>query len=270
MDTHLSFYKAEPATEVGMFLDMDSIAENMSMDPALNHNDEESKAKEKAQHSPSKAAKDEVVDHRPWILDTASSMSSTTTDEVDLMSDLDSLLLSRAQSVSQSLPLHLVHRSTSLNSLGQLLSGIGHSVPCTQNAPLDSSTLRKPSLLGRTPSLPNLAGITAATDDSTDNSPSNSPCNSGGSKASQEKANKYTPEERKAKLERYRQKRSERNFQKKIKYACRKTLADSRPRVRGRFAKNDDVAQHENLKAESHEEIGIRRTTSCTYLTFPY
>lgn len=32
----------------------------------------------------------------------------------------------------------------------------------------------------------------------------------------------------------------ERNFDRKIKYACRKTLADSRPRVRGRFAKNED------------------------------
>ena len=29
----------------------------------------------------------------------------------------------------------------------------------------------------------------------------------------------------------------ERNFERKIKYSCRKVLADSRPRVRGRFAK---------------------------------
>jgi hypothetical protein len=34
----------------------------------------------------------------------------------------------------------------------------------------------------------------------------------------------------------------ERNFERKIKYSCRKVLADSRPRVRGRFAKNDDNA----------------------------
>lgn len=52
----------------------------------------------------------------------------------------------------------------------------------------------------------------------------------------------YTKEERKMKLRRYRQKRTERNFSKKIKYACRKTLADSRPRVRGRFARTDDMA----------------------------
>ncbi|XP_024369421.1 uncharacterized protein [Physcomitrium patens] len=51
---------------------------------------------------------------------------------------------------------------------------------------------------------------------------------------------KYSLEERKIRITRYQQKRSQRNFNKKIKYACRKTLADSRPRVRGRFAKNMD------------------------------
>jgi hypothetical protein len=48
---------------------------------------------------------------------------------------------------------------------------------------------------------------------------------------------KYTLEERRMRILRYRQKRHERNFERKIKYSCRKTLADSRPRVRGRFAK---------------------------------
>ncbi|GFY82800.1 CCT motif family protein [Actinidia rufa] len=55
------------------------------------------------------------------------------------------------------------------------------------------------------------------------------------------KAAKLSAEERKEKIHRYMKKRSERNFSKKIKYACRKTLADSRPRVRGRFAKNDEL-----------------------------
>eukprot|EP00249_Psilotum_nudum_P021256 c28036_g2_i1 orf=139-1659(+) len=45
------------------------------------------------------------------------------------------------------------------------------------------------------------------------------------------KTGHYNPEERQMKLHRYRQKRTERNFNKKIKYACRKTLADSRPRI---------------------------------------
>ncbi|XP_044985518.1 GATA transcription factor 20-like [Hordeum vulgare subsp. vulgare] len=47
-------------------------------------------------------------------------------------------------------------------------------------------------------------------------------------------------EERKQKLSRYRKKKIERNFGRKIKYACRKALADNQPRVRGRFAKMDD------------------------------
>ncbi|CAM8900516.1 hypothetical protein QQ045_010305 [Rhodiola kirilowii] len=46
-------------------------------------------------------------------------------------------------------------------------------------------------------------------------------------------------EERKEKLNRYRSKKTKRNFGRKIKYACRKALADSQPRVRGRFAKTE-------------------------------
>ncbi|KAM0939591.1 putative transcription factor C2C2-CO-like family [Dioscorea sansibarensis] len=47
-------------------------------------------------------------------------------------------------------------------------------------------------------------------------------------------------EERRQKISRYRKKKSKRNFGRKIKYACRKALADSQPRVRGRFAKTDE------------------------------
>lgn len=36
-------------------------------------------------------------------------------------------------------------------------------------------------------------------------------------------------------------------------YACRKTLADSRPRVRGRFAKNDDYGEPSRAM-QSHDE----------------
>ncbi|KAK6135204.1 hypothetical protein DH2020_031049 [Rehmannia glutinosa] len=46
-------------------------------------------------------------------------------------------------------------------------------------------------------------------------------------------------EDRREKLSRYWSKKSKRNFDRKIKYACRKALADSQPRVRGRFAKTD-------------------------------
>ncbi|XP_021674711.2 uncharacterized protein LOC110660656 isoform X2 [Hevea brasiliensis] len=49
-----------------------------------------------------------------------------------------------------------------------------------------------------------------------------------------------TTEDRREKLSRYRNKKTKRNFGRKIKYACRKALADSQPRIRGRFAKTED------------------------------
>lgn len=55
------------------------------------------------------------------------------------------------------------------------------------------------------------------------------------------KVGRYTAEERKERIHRYRAKRTQRNFNKTIKYACRKTLADNRPRIRGRFARNDEA-----------------------------
>ncbi|XP_010909226.1 uncharacterized protein [Elaeis guineensis] len=59
--------------------------------------------------------------------------------------------------------------------------------------------------------------------------------------AIQGRVGRYNSEERKEKIEKYRSKRNQRNFHKKITYACRKTLADSRPRVRGRFARNGET-----------------------------
>lgn len=47
-------------------------------------------------------------------------------------------------------------------------------------------------------------------------------------------------EDRWQKLSRYRNKKSKRNFGRKIKYACRKALADTQPRIRGRFAKIEE------------------------------
>ncbi|XP_010521389.1 PREDICTED: uncharacterized protein LOC104800294 isoform X1 [Tarenaya hassleriana] len=49
-----------------------------------------------------------------------------------------------------------------------------------------------------------------------------------------------TSEDRREKLSRYRNKKSRRNFRRKIKYACRKALADNQPRIRGRFAKTEE------------------------------
>ncbi|XP_054807371.1 two-component response regulator-like APRR7 [Prosopis cineraria] len=68
------------------------------------------------------------------------------------------------------------------------------------------------------------------------------------------KVGKLSVEQRKEKIHRYMKKRNERNFSKKIKYACRKTLADSRPRVRGRFAKNDDFGDNHRPACSNHEE----------------
>ncbi|XP_022761164.1 uncharacterized protein LOC111307417 [Durio zibethinus] len=68
------------------------------------------------------------------------------------------------------------------------------------------------------------------------------------------KVGKLSVEQRKEKIHRYMKKRNERNFSKKIKYACRKTLADSRPRVRGRFAKNDDFGETPRQACSNHEE----------------
>ncbi|KAH6769020.1 CCT motif family protein [Perilla frutescens var. frutescens] len=53
------------------------------------------------------------------------------------------------------------------------------------------------------------------------------------------KVGRYSAEERRERIDRYRAKRSRRNFNKTIKYVCRKTLADGRQRVRGRFVRND-------------------------------
>ncbi|XP_010418417.1 PREDICTED: two-component response regulator-like PRR95 [Camelina sativa] len=61
------------------------------------------------------------------------------------------------------------------------------------------------------------------------------------------KVGRYSSEERKEKISKYRAKRTQRNFTKTIKYACRKTLADNRPRVRGRFARNDEVFENPKI-----------------------
>ncbi|XP_054776136.1 zinc finger protein CONSTANS-LIKE 7 [Prosopis cineraria] len=58
------------------------------------------------------------------------------------------------------------------------------------------------------------------------------------------KVGRYSAEERKERISKYRAKRGQRNFNKTIKYACRKTLADNRPRIRGRFARNDESGEN--------------------------
>ena len=51
----------------------------------------------------------------------------------------------------------------------------------------------------------------------------------------------YLPEERRARIAKFHSKRKIRIWRKRIKYDCRKKLADSRPRIKGRFVKRSDV-----------------------------
>jgi CCT motif len=51
----------------------------------------------------------------------------------------------------------------------------------------------------------------------------------------------YLPEARIARIARFHAKRSNRIWRKRIKYDCRKKLADSRPRIKGRFVKRSDM-----------------------------
>lgn len=51
----------------------------------------------------------------------------------------------------------------------------------------------------------------------------------------------YLPEARLARIARFHAKRSNRIWRKRIKYDCRKKLADSRPRIKGRFVKRSDM-----------------------------
>ncbi|XP_043702776.1 zinc finger protein CONSTANS-LIKE 2 [Telopea speciosissima] len=51
----------------------------------------------------------------------------------------------------------------------------------------------------------------------------------------------FTPMDREARVLRYREKRKTRKFEKTIRYASRKAYAETRPRIKGRFAKRTDV-----------------------------
>ncbi|KAJ1398825.1 CCT domain [Sesbania bispinosa] len=70
------------------------------------------------------------------------------------------------------------------------------------------------------------------------------------------KIERYSEEERRERILRYLKKRNQRNFNKTIKYACRKTLADRRVRVRGRFARNNNIElSSEEVMARKNNEI---------------
>uniref|UniRef100_A0ACD5UD59 Uncharacterized protein n=1 Tax=Avena sativa TaxID=4498 RepID=A0ACD5UD59_AVESA len=62
-------------------------------------------------------------------------------------------------------------------------------------------------------------------------------------------------QEREARLMRYREKRKSRRFEKTIRYASRKAYAETRPRVKGRFAKRTGAAGADVDALEEHEEM---------------
>ena len=61
----------------------------------------------------------------------------------------------------------------------------------------------------------------------------------------------YTKEERQQRIHRFREKKNKRIWRKQIKYDCRKKLADTRPRVKGRF-----VSRAEELGGNPSSENG--------------
>ncbi|XP_015882216.4 uncharacterized protein LOC107418062 [Ziziphus jujuba] len=77
------------------------------------------------------------------------------------------------------------------------------------------------------------------------------------------KVGRYSEEERKERILRYLKKRNQRNFNKTIKYACRKTLADRRVRVRGRFARNNELCDQEMVAKKNESPTRKDRELCC-------
>ncbi|KAL2499809.1 Zinc finger protein CONSTANS-LIKE 2 [Abeliophyllum distichum] len=65
-----------------------------------------------------------------------------------------------------------------------------------------------------------------------------------------------TPMDREARVLRYREKKKARKFEKTIRYASRKAYAETRPRVKGRFAKRTDVGAEQMFSTTLIEDGG--------------
>lgn len=72
-----------------------------------------------------------------------------------------------------------------------------------------------------------------------------------------------TAADREARVMRYREKRKNRRFEKTIRYASRKAYAETRPRIKGRFAKRSDLNMNVNLIAEDECYDGYGVVPSC-------
>mmetsp|Transcript_30885 Transcript_30885/g.75491 ORF Transcript_30885/g.75491 Transcript_30885/m.75491 type:complete len:236 (-) Transcript_30885:107-814(-) len=61
--------------------------------------------------------------------------------------------------------------------------------------------------------------------------------------------------DRKEALLRYKEKKRNRTFKKTVRYECRKQLADSRPRVKGRFVKKNEISLYKKYGDEYREHL---------------
>lgn len=68
--------------------------------------------------------------------------------------------------------------------------------------------------------------------------------------------NPLTGIDREARVLRYREKRKNRKFEKTIRYASRKAYAETRPRIKGRFAKRTEV-EVESLMSVEEASYGV-------------
>jgi hypothetical protein len=79
-------------------------------------------------------------------------------------------------------------------------------------------------------------------------------------------------ESREARLMRYREKRKNRRFEKTIRYASRKAYAETRPRIKGRFAKradHDGDADADDAEAEAEAAVPMSYVLDFGYGVVP-
>lgn len=75
---------------------------------------------------------------------------------------------------------------------------------------------------------------------------------------------RYTKAERRRKIIRFQEKKQRRTWHKKILYACRKTFADQRPRVGGRFVKMVTLANGERVPYDSPQALAMNNPNNNT------